>query len=199
MSCPAATGRVNVNSLRDLAICSTWRPWPIQSYCRIGSSANMASRSNPWAASRSLVSRSRPRVQTQQPSIAAAFARRLASQPPASKEPTNNRSSIPPIPPSMRPPVESPSDAQEGSAESRPLSPQEAALAHLELNSEGINSFEYTGLKFEEPPMPMAKLHEAQYHMRYRYEEGISQITKLLMRHGKLSKAQNVQTAFHLL
>lgn len=99
----------------------------------------------------------------------------------------------------MRPPGESPSDAQERGAKPRPLSPQEAALAHLELNSEGINSFEYTGLKFEEPAMPMAKLHEAQYHMRYRYEEGITQITKLLMRHGKLSKAQNVRTTSHLL
>lgn len=95
----------------------------------------------------------------------------------------------------MRPPGEEPEDegASKSDAEPRVVPPQEAALVHLELASQGINSFEYTGLKFEEPPMPMAKLHEAQYHMRYRYDEGIAQITRLLMRHGKLSKAQNVR------
>lgn len=66
-------------------------------------------------------------------------------------------------------------------------------MMHLDLASQGINSFEETGLKFEEPPMPMAKLHEAQYHMRHRYEEGVSQLTRLLMRDGKLGKAQNVR------
>lgn len=96
----------------------------------------------------------------------------------------------------MRPPGESSNDAeqapQEEGAESRLLSPKEAALMQLELTAEGVNPFEYTGLKFEEPPMPTGKLHEAQYHMRFRYEEGIAQITRLLMRDGKLGKAQNV-------
>lgn len=55
-------------------------------------------------------------------------------------------------------------------------------------------AYSYTGLNFEEPPMPQDKLPVAKYHMRYRYDEGISQLTRLLMRDGKLSKAQNVST-----
>lgn len=75
----------------------------------------------------------------------------------------------------------------------RDLTPNEEAVQKLEMTSRGFNPFdESTGLKFEEPPLPMEKLEKAQYHMRYRYDEGISLITKLLMRHGKMSKAQNV-------
>lgn len=203
MSCPAIDS-INGKSLRDFATCSCWRSLPILTYHRIGPSINMAPRLNPWGACRSLVSCSRPRVQTQLPSIATTFARHLSSQPPASNTPTGSRASIPPIPPSMLPPGELSWDAQEeapstdGNTQSSRLSPQEAAIQHLELSSEGINSFEYTGLKFEDPPMPMAKLHEAHYHMRYRYDEGISQITRLLMRDGKLSKAQAVSHIFLL-
>lgn len=69
---------------------------------------------------------------------------------------------------------------------------RETALQQLQMAAHGVDPFEFTGYKFEEPPMPQDKLHLAQYHMRYRYEEGISQFTRLLMRHGKLSKAQNV-------
>lgn len=75
----------------------------------------------------------------------------------------------------------------------RDPTPQEIALQQLEMTAHGLDPFaKSTGYKFEEPPMPQGKLPMAQYHMRYRYEEGIAQLTRLLMRDGKLSKAQNV-------
>lgn len=75
----------------------------------------------------------------------------------------------------------------------RELTDKEKALQQLEMAAHGLDPFsEYTGLKFQEPPMPTDKLELAQYHMRHRYEEGISQLTRLLMRDGKLSKAQGV-------
>lgn len=155
----------------------------------------MPPRLNPWGACRSFALRSRPQVQSQQPSIATAFARHLASQPPNSNTPTGNGRSIPPIPPSMLPPGESPSDEQDASSmteqgeQSQLSSPEDAATPWRKQHK-------IAGLKFEAPPMPMAKLREAQYHMKYRYDEGIAQITRLLMRHGKLSKAQNVSYTF---
>lgn len=81
----------------------------------------------------------------------------------------------------------------------RKPTPNEAAMQQLQLTAHGVNPFskKFTGLKFDEPPMPQAKLAEAQYHMRYRYEEGIQQITRLLMRDGKLSKAQTVSRDPH--
>lgn len=75
----------------------------------------------------------------------------------------------------------------------RDPTPNEEAVQQLVMTARGFNPFnESTGLKFQEPPMPMDKLERAQYHMRYRYDEGISLLTRLLMRDGKLSKAQNV-------
>lgn len=79
----------------------------------------------------------------------------------------------------------------------RAPTPNESAVQQPQMAAHGLKPFkreEFTGLKFEEPPMPTDKLPRAQYHMRYRYDEGISQITKLLMRDGKLSKAQNVSS-----
>lgn len=78
----------------------------------------------------------------------------------------------------------------------RDLTDNERALQKLEMASYGMPP-EFTGYKFEEPPMPTDKLPLAQYHMRHRYEEGISQLTRLLMRDGKLSKAQNVSCEQH--
>ncbi|KAF3761802.1 hypothetical protein M406DRAFT_95072 [Cryphonectria parasitica EP155] len=75
----------------------------------------------------------------------------------------------------------------------RDLTANESAVEQLQMTAHGLDPFgmKYTGYKFEEPPMPKDKLPRAEYHMRYRYEEGISQITRLLMRDGKLSKAQS--------
>lgn len=71
---------------------------------------------------------------------------------------------------------------------------REHALSQLELTALGLNAFDkrLNGLKFGEPDIPMGKLHETKFHMQHRYEEGIIQLTKLLMRDGKLSKAQRV-------
>lgn len=69
----------------------------------------------------------------------------------------------------------------------------ERAVQQLEMAAHGLDPFSsFTGLKFDEPPMPEGKMEVAQYHMRHRYQEGISQLTRLLMRHGMLSKAQRV-------
>lgn len=72
----------------------------------------------------------------------------------------------------------------------REPTPGEVALSQLELTALGLNPF--GGLKFGEPEIPQGKLHETKFHMQHRYEEGIIQLTKLLMRDGKLSKAQRV-------
>lgn len=74
----------------------------------------------------------------------------------------------------------------------REATPNEVALTQLELTALGLNTFDkgLSGLKFGEPDIPMGKLHETKFHMKHRYEEGIIQLTKLLMRDGKLSKAQ---------
>lgn len=76
----------------------------------------------------------------------------------------------------------------------REPTPREQALSQLELTALGLNPFDkrLSGLKFGEPDIPQGKLHEAKFHMKHRYEEGIIQLTKLLMRDGKLSKAQRV-------
>lgn len=75
----------------------------------------------------------------------------------------------------------------------------EEALSQLELTALGLNPFDkrLSGLKFGEPEIPQGKLHETKFHMKHRYEEGIIQLTKLLMRDGKLSKAQRV-SGLHL-
>lgn len=76
----------------------------------------------------------------------------------------------------------------------REPTPGEEALSQLELTALGLNPFDkrLSGLKFGEPEIPQGKLHETKFHMQHRYEEGIIQLTKLLMRDGKLSKAQRV-------
>lgn len=84
-----------------------------------------------------------------------------------------------------------------GQETARELTPEELALHQLAMTSNGINAFDpeveqYAGLKFEPPVLPEGKLSETQFHLRHRYDEGIAQLTRLLMRHGKLSKAQNV-------
>lgn len=78
----------------------------------------------------------------------------------------------------------------------REPTPEEQALSQLELTALGLNPFDkgLSGLKFGEPDIPMGKLHETKLHMKHRYEEGIIQLTKLLMRDGKLSKAQRVSS-----
>ncbi|KAJ4415025.1 hypothetical protein N0V82_007607, partial [Gnomoniopsis sp. IMI 355080] len=161
----------------------------------------MPPRLNIWGgACRPLALRSRPQAHLQQPSIAAlaAAARHYSgdttpSQPPSSgsSNPSARGSTIPSIPESMLRPGEQPPPLREEDVQMREPTEQETALQQLEMTAAGLDPFKFTGYKFEEPPMPQDKLPLAQYHMRHRYEEGISQLTRLLMRDGKLSKAQN--------
>jgi small subunit ribosomal protein S7 len=85
-------------------------------------------------------------------------------------------------------------NVREEDVQMREMTPKEQALTRLELTALGLNPFDkgLSGLKFGEPDIPMGKLHETKLHMQHRYEEGILQFTKLLMRDGKLSKAQRV-------
>lgn len=161
----------------------------------------MPPRLNIWGACRPIALRSRPQASLQQPSIAA-LARRhysgdtTSSEPPSGPgSPSARGSSIPSIPDSMlRPGEQQPPQIREEDVQMREATEQETALQQLQMAAHGLDSFKFTGYKFEEPPMPEGKTHLSQYHMRHRYEEGISQLTRLLMRDGKLSKAQNVSS-----
>ena len=65
-------------------------------------------------------------------------------------------------------------------------------LRQLQLASYGLNPFDpdLIGHKFGLPELPLEK----DNHLKYRYSPVIMQITRLLMRDGKLSKAQRVST-----
>lgn len=65
--------------------------------------------------------------------------------------------------------------------------PAESATAEL-----AQESLEQTGLKFA-PPLPLAA---EGYHLKKRYHPVLEQITRLLMRDGKLSVAQRVSDSF---
>lgn len=144
-----------------------------------------------------LALRSSPRQQSKP--AAAQFARQLSND---AKTPQfgggnsiSRTSSLPKLPPSMLRPGESGVQPQE-EQEQKQATEDEQSL-EPPANEEAIHqlqqaAYSYTGLNFEPPPMPQDKLPRAKYHMRYRYDEGISQLTKLLMRDGKLGKAQNV-------
>lgn len=100
------------------------------------------------------------------------------------------------IPPPINGPLGGPEEGEvrEEDVKMRALTPKEEARMQLELTASGLNPFDkkFTGLKFEEPEIPQGKLHETKFHMKHRYDEGIDQLTRLLMRDGKLSKAQSV-------
>lgn len=167
----------------------------------------MPPRLNIWGACRSLAHRSRPQpssVQAPSVSIPAVARRQYAADPtppppnaafPQAQTPTAPtfaQNFIPKVPGSFIVPAGDSKPLTE--EELRAREAREEALRRLEMEAQGVKTFdEYTGLKFQEPPMPTAKLEHAQYHMRHRYEEGISQLTRLLMRDGKLSKAQGVR------
>ncbi|KAJ0109940.1 hypothetical protein J7T55_014742 [Diaporthe amygdali] len=152
--------------------------------------------SNLWGACRSIAIRSRRPAQSQRPAITA-LARQLSTDPRvprssgipnipgAAEGATPGQSSDLPIPPSRGP-------IREEDVQMREPTPVEEALAQLELTANGLNPFDKRsgGFKFETPEIPQGKLHETKFHMQHRYEEGIIQLTKLLMRDGKLSKAQ---------
>ncbi|ROW02991.1 hypothetical protein VMCG_05734 [Cytospora schulzeri] len=156
-----------------------------------------------WGACRSLSVRLRPQAQSQLSRVAAS-ARQLTD---GARPPPPNIPNIPGavggtipgfnagnIPPPMDRPLGASEEGEirEEDVKMRTLTPNEEARMQLELTANGINPFDkkFTGLKFEEPEIPQGKLHETQFHMKHRYDEGIDQLTRLLMRDGKLSKAQ---------
>jgi small subunit ribosomal protein S7 len=70
------------------------------------------------------------------------------------------------------------------------LSENEIALNQLQQAAYGLNTFdpEVHGHKFGVPALPIAP----DMNHKRRYDTVVEQVTKLLMRHGKLAKAQRV-------
>ncbi|KAL1855224.1 hypothetical protein Daus18300_011225 [Diaporthe australafricana] len=146
----------------------------------------MPPNSSLWGVCRSIAIRSKRPTVSQRPAIAA-IARQLSTDPRAPRSTgipnipgatggaTGSSPNDLPIPPTRGP-------IREEDVQMREPTAGENALAQLELIA--------NGLKFEKPEIPQGKLHETKFHMQHRYEEGIIQLTKLLMRDGKLSKAQ---------
>lgn len=68
----------------------------------------------------------------------------------------------------------------------------DTALAQLELISHGLDPFDVAvdGHKFGLPEKPLVQ----GMHLKNRYEPILAQMTRLIMRHGKLSKAQRVRS-----
>lgn len=115
------------------------------------------------------------------PAPGPALARGLADMP-TSRLPERNSPQQPP-PPSM-PPRE---DA------SAPTSPEnEIALSQLQMIEYGLNPLDplVEGHKYGLPELPLPPHKNA----KYRYDDIVTQVTKLLMKDGKLAKAQRVRS-----
>lgn len=136
----------------------------------------MASKLNPWGVCRSLSIRTRPWLQTVERNalVALPAARRgLSSDTHSNEPPANVGSSIPPPKPYEH---------------FAPTFLNAEAVAQLERVAAGEELYDETvGLKFDKPTPPGKK-----DRLQNRYPEVIDQVTKLMMRDGKLSKAQRV-------
>lgn len=141
----------------------------------------MASKLNPWGVCRSLSIRPRPWLRTVErnaPVALPAARRGLSSDTHSSEPPSNGGSSIPPSNPGAPPPYE----------HFAPTFLNAEAVAQLERVAAGEELYDETvGLKFDKPTPPGKK-----DRLQNRYPEVIDQVTKLMMRDGKLSKAQRV-------
>ena len=77
-------------------------------------------------------------------------------------------------------------------------SPQEEqnqiAISQLEMVAYGLNPFDrkVEGHKFGLPELPLP----SNMHKNYRYDDIVAQVTRLLMKDGKLGQAQRVHTFF---
>lgn len=82
------------------------------------------------------------------------------------------------------------SSAQEGEGAVVP-SENDVALNQLQMVAYGLNPYDSAveGHKYGLPNLPIP----SQMHMKHRYDSVVSQITRLLMQDGKLSKAQRVR------
>lgn len=138
----------------------------------------MPPRLNIWSACRTLSVRARPLAQWPlQPCVAAAQARRPFS---------DNLQDTTPSDPYLS--ASHPALARFGQSEVMELSENEKALEQLRQASYGLNPYDpaVEGHKYGVP--------EITAHMNHkdRYGPVVLQVTKLLMRHGKLAKAQRV-------
>lgn len=82
--------------------------------------------------------------------------------------------------------------AEAGESESGAVtkSENEVALNQLQMVAYGLNPYDSAveGHKYGLPNLPIP----SQMHMKHRYDAVVSQVTRLLMQDGKLSKAQRV-------
>ena len=146
----------------------------------------MPPRLNLTASFRALSIRSRPAAQCIQPRVAGVARRTFADE---AKPPTNTNGKDAASTPSSQS-----SASSELQGEGQTDLPQRAAnaeaLSQLELVAHGLNPFDEgsQGHKFGLPTLPLS----SDMHMKHRYEPVVAQVTNLLMRDGKLSKAQRV-------
>lgn len=135
----------------------------------------MPPRLNIWSACRALSIRTRPAPPAPQ-SGPAALARRLLSDNTTSRTPSNDAAALPP---SMLP-----------GSNSYPSNENEVALDQLRMIEYGISPMDATvdGHKYGLPSLPLP----SEKHGKHRYNEVVMQVTRLLMRDGKLAKAQRV-------
>ncbi|KAK0707430.1 ribosomal protein S7 domain-containing protein [Lasiosphaeris hirsuta] len=132
---------------------------------------------NIWSACRALSVRSRPIFHWPQQCTAAAQARSIWIDSPSTSQrfPDQNASNLHPfdVSPSAQEPAPSENDV---------------ALSQLQMAAYGLDPFdpEVEGHKFGMPSLPLPR----DLHHKHRYDSVVVQLTKLLMRDGKLSKAQ---------
>ena len=122
--------------------------------------------------------RSRPLAQWPQQSCTADQARRLSSDSHGTTRPLEQNAGG--LPPSLFSPAVTPSE-------------NKLALSQLQKAAYGLDPFDpkVEGHKFGMPTLPIP----AQMNHKNRYDPVVTQMTKLLMRDGKLSKAQRVITS----
>lgn len=140
----------------------------------------MASKLNPWGICRNLTIRSRPLLSSTERRIAFPIARRALSNDTTSRPSGDSDSSVPPpVPTEYVPPPPELFAPNWLNAE---------ALARLEKAAAGEDLYdEDPGHKFGMPELP-----GKDDQLQHRYPEVVDQVTKLLMRDGKLSVAQRV-------
>ncbi|KAL1841880.1 hypothetical protein VTJ49DRAFT_6479 [Mycothermus thermophilus] len=157
----------------------------------------MPPRLNLWSACRALSIRTRPAVAASRPQSAAlaapvSLARRSFSDNASTQLPPNNSNLPPPPPPSSSssaaPPPSTPNPG-ESSAVEVPTSPEnEMALNQLRMIEYGLSPLDpaVEGHKYGLPELPLP----SQKNSKYRYDGVVEQLTKLIMKDGKLAKAQ---------
>lgn len=144
----------------------------------------MPPRLNFWSACRALSIRTRAFAQPPQPGPAA-FARGLVD---------STTSRLPPeTSPAPAPSASAPAPAPEAPENEVTYTSEEneIALNQLRMIEYGLDPLDPSveGHKFGLPELPL----HPQKNVKHRYDEVVSQVTRLLMRDGKLAKAQRVR------